>query len=134
MDPEGIQMGEYPDYFDDTEEESGCVRLSRVTYELADGQPDAMGWRAVDVEGVSFGTICDMLADANTGQILFVAITSRDTGKTSLVPVEGSYLDLVQRVLIIPARESEIRGCPDFTDDIVDLMPFVDYWMKLAQA
>ena len=127
-------MSDYPDLYDEHDEESGVVRLSRVTYELVEGQPDAMGWSVADIEGVPFGTVSDLLADANSGQILFVAIANNNSCRTALVPVEGAYLDLVRRVLIVPARESEVRGCPDFTNDVVDLMPYVDYWMQLAKA
>ena len=127
-------MSDYPDSYDVREEEGGVVRLSRVTYELVEGQPDAMGWNVADIEGVQFGKVSDLLADANSGQILFVAIANNGSGKTALVPVEGAYLDLVRRLLIVPARESEIRACPDFSDEVVDLMPYVDYWMRLARA
>lgn len=119
-----------PDFADD--EERGLVRLSRVTYELAEGQPDAMGWRAADAEGVEIGSVSDMLADSMSGQIVFVAITFEQSGRTALVPVEGLYLDLTGRVLIIPVRSSDIQACPDFTDEIIDLMPFVDYWTQVT--
>lgn len=126
-------MEYYPDFPEEVEEQqSGLVRLSRVTYELADGQPDAMGWRAADIEGVEFGNVSDLLADAITGQIIFAAITHDSSGKTSLIPVEGISLDLTRQTLIVPVRESDIRNSPDFTDDVVDLMPFVEYWLQLA--
>lgn len=121
-----------PDFAE--EEERGLVRLSRVTYELAEGQPDAMGWRAADAEGVEFGSVSDMLADSMSGQIVFVAVTFDRLDKTALVPVEGLYLDLSAKVLIVPCRQSDIQGCPEFTDDVVDLMPFVDYWTKVTAA
>ena len=121
-----------PDFHDDEEDEIGLVRLSRVTYRLADDQPDAMGWKVADVEGVDFGTVSDLLADATTGQIVFAAITCGDTGRTALVPVEGMYLDEIRTRLIIPVRQSDITGGPDFNDEVVDVMPFVDYWVKLA--
>ena len=127
-------MEYYPDYLDKEEEEVGLVRLSRVTYQLADGQPDAMGWKVTDVEGVEVGTVSDMLADLGTGQIVFVAVKSHQTGKTALVPVEGVFLDLANDMLMVPARESDIRNSPDFTEDIVDVMPFVEYWLKVAIA
>jgi len=127
-------MEYYPDFFDEEEEQIGLVRLSRVTYTLADGQPDAMGWQVADVEGVIVGKVSDLLADASTGQIVFVAVRSEDTGKTALVPVEGLYLDIAHDLLIVPARESDIRGCPDFTDDVVDVMPFVEYWLRMASV
>ena len=114
------------------EEERGLVRLSRVTYELAEGQPDAMGWRAADAEGVEFGSVSDMLADSMSGQIVFVAVTFDAPDRTALVPVEGLYLDLTARVLVVPCRRSDIQGCPDFTDQVVDLMSFVDYWTKVT--
>jgi len=120
----------YPNFPEDRDR--GLVRLSRVTYELAEGQPDAMGWRAADAEGVQFGCVSDMLADAQSGQIVFVAITFDVSDKTALVPVEGLYLDLTDKVLIIPVRQSDVQHCPDFTNDVVDLMPFVDYWTRVA--
>jgi len=126
-------MDYYPDFPEDEEEaEGGLVRLSRVRYQLADGQPDAMGWRASDIEDVEFGSVSDMLADAATGQIVFVAVTSGLSGKTALIPVDGMYLDLTDSKLIVPVKLSVIGGCPDFTDDVVDLMPFVDYWTKVV--
>ncbi len=129
-------MEYYPDFFDEEEEEteSGLVRLSRVRYQLADGQPDAMGWSATDVEGVEFGKVSDLLADAMTGQIVFAAVTTYDDGRTALVPVEGMALDMTRSMLLIPLRQSDIRGCPDFTDDVVDLMPFVEYWTRVTAA
>lgn len=114
------------------EEERGLVRLSRVTYELAEGQPDAMGWRAADVEGVQFGSVSDMLADSMTGQIVFVAVTFDTIERTALVPVEGLYLDLTAKVLVIPCRMSDIQAGPNFTEEVVDLMPFVDYWTRVT--
>ena len=127
-------MGYYPDFFDEDEEQIGLVRLSRVTYQLADGQPDAMGWQVADIEGVIFGTVADMLADSGTGQIVFVAVKSEDTERTALVPVEGMYLDIAHDLLIVPARESDVRNSPNFTEDVIDVMPFVDYWVALARA
>ena len=50
------------------------------------------------------------------------------------MPVEGVYLDERALALIIPLRQSDITGCPDFNDDVVDVMPFVDYWVRLAAA
>lgn len=124
-------MDYYPD-FPDEEEEGGLVRLSRVTYQLADGQPDAMGWKVADIEGVKFGRVSDLLADAVTGQIIFAAVTHDRSGRTALIPVEGMYLDVAQNLLIIPARETDISGSPDFNDEVVDVMPFVEYWVRLA--
>ncbi len=123
---------EYRPEFQDDEEESGLVRLSRVRYELAEGQPDAMGWRVADMDGIVFGTVTDLLADVMTGQIVFAAVRGDSSGKTALIPVEGLYLDVGHCLLIVPAKQCEIANCPDFTDDVVDLMPYVDYWLKLA--
>ena len=120
-----------PDFCDD-EDEIGLVRLSRVTYQLADDQPDAMGWKVADIEGVDFATVADLLADATSGQIVFVAVACTDTDKTTLVPVEGIYLDEVNTRLIIPVRQSDITGGPEFNDEVVDVMPFVDYWVRLV--
>lgn len=127
-------MAYYPDFQDEEEEQIGLVRLSRVTYQLADGQPDAMGWRVADVEGVIFGSVADMLADAGTGQIVFVAVRSEETGKVALVPVEGMYLDTAHNLIIVPARESDVVNGPEFTDEVVDVMPFVEYWLNLAKV
>lgn len=123
-----------PDFHDEDEEEVGLVRLSRVTYQLAEGQPDAMGWGVADIEEVEFGCVSDLLADSMSGQIVFVAVTNNGSGKTALVPVEGIYLDEARSRLIIPLRQTDITGCPDFNDDVVDVMPFVDYWVRLAAA
>lgn len=124
---------EYNPYFPEEEQEQlAVVRLSRVTYELAEGQPDAMGWGAADADGIIFGTVSDMLADAMTGQILFVAISHNQTGKTALVPVDGVFLDIAKQIMLVPIPEAAVMGCPDFTEDVVDLMPFVDYWYKLS--
>jgi hypothetical protein len=123
-----------PDFAQNEEQEGGLVRLSRVTYQLADGQPDAMGWKTADIEGMEFGRVSDLLADAATGQIIFAAIDIDYSGKTALIPVEGMYLDMTRSLLIVPVRECEIRGCPSFTDDVVDLMPFVEYWLQHAGA
>lgn len=125
-------MDYYPDFPEDQEDEGGLVRLSRVTYQLTDGQPDAMGWNVADIEGVKFGTVSDLLADAMSGQIIFAAVTNTRSGRTALIPVEGMYLDVAQNLLIIPARESDINSSPDFTDEVVDVMPFVEYWLRLA--
>lgn len=127
-------MDYYPDFRDEEEEQIGLVRLSRVTYQLADGQPDAMGWQVADIEGVIFGTVSDMLADAGTGQIVFVAVRTEEAGKLALVPVEGMYLDIAHDLLIVPARESEVVNSPEFTDEVVDVMPYVDYWVGLARV
>jgi len=127
-------MSYYPDFRDEEEEQIGLVRLSRVTYQLADGQPDAMGWQVADVEGVIFGTVADMLADAGTGQIVFVAVRTEETGKVALVPVEGMYLDTAHNLIIVPARESDVVNSPEFTDEVVDVMPFVEYWLSLAKV
>lgn len=123
-----------PDFHDEEDDEIGLVRLSRVTYQLAEDQPDAMGWGVADAEDVEFGRVSDLLADAMSGQIVFVAVTSDGTGRTALVPVEGVYLDERRARLIIPLRQSDITGCPDFNDHVVDVMPFVDYWVRLAAA
>ncbi len=128
------RMAYYPDFRDEEEEQIGLVRLSRVTYQLADGQPDAMGWQVADVEGVIFGTVSDMLADAGTGQIVFVAVMTEDSGRIALVPVEGMYLDMAHDLLIVPARASDVVNSPEFTDEVVDVMPFVDYWVSLARV
>ncbi len=125
-------MEYYPSFPDEEDEQVGLVRLSRVTYQLAEGQPDAMGWRVADVEGVIVGRVVDMLADAATGQIVFVAIDTEDSDRTALVPVDGMYLDMAHDLLIVPAREEDIRNCPNFTDEVVDVMPFVEYWIRLA--
>jgi hypothetical protein len=127
-------MEYYPDFAEEEEEHGGLVRLSRVRYELAEGQPDAMGWRVADVDGVEFGTVTDLLADSMTGQIIFAAITGDGTSRTALIPVEGVYLDLTRSLLIVPVSESDVMACPDFTDDVVDLMPYVEYWMHKAAA
>lgn len=123
-------MEYYPD-FPEEEASGGLIRLSRVRYQLAEGQPDAMGWSVADVNGIEFGHVTDMLADADTGQIVFVAVTNELSGKTALVPVEGMYLDLTSNMLIVPASESDVEGSPDFSDDVIDVMPFVEYWLKL---
>lgn len=121
-----------PDFYE--EEEGGLVRLSRVRYQLTEGQPDAMGWAVADIEGVEFGKVTDLLADAMSGQIIFAAVTSYDSGKTALIPVEGVYLDLQEEMLIIPVRESDVRRSPSFTEETIDVMPFVEYWLRLATA
>ena len=125
-------MDYQPDFHEEEAYEGGLVRLSRVRYQLSDGQPDAMGWRVVDVEGIEFGMVSDLLADAASGQIVFAAITSEDTGKTALVPVEGTYLDLAESMLIVPVKESEVMSSPEFNDEVVDVMPFVEYWLRVA--
>lgn len=127
-------MGYYPDFHDEEEEQVGLVRLSRVTYQLADAQPDAMGWQVADIEGVIFGTVSDMLADAGTGQIVFVAVKAEESDKIALVPVEGMYLDIAHDLVIVPAREHDVRNSPEFTDEVYDVMPFVDYWIGLARV
>lgn len=127
-------MEYYPDFMDEQEEQIGLVRLSCVTYQLADGQPDAMGWQVADIEGVIFGTVSDMLADAGTGQIVFVAVKDEDSHKIALVPVEGMYLDIAHDLVVVPARETDVRNSPEFTDKVVDVMPFVDYWLSLARV
>jgi sporulation protein YlmC with PRC-barrel domain len=126
-------MEYYPD-FPEEEEEGGLVRLSRVAYQLADGQPDAMGWRVLDNDGVEFGRISDLLADVGTGQIIFAAVTSHASGKTALIPVEGMYLDLAMGAVVVPVSEAAVRGCPEFTDDVVDVMPYVEYWLRQVAA
>lgn len=123
-----------PSFSEDEEEEVGLVKLSQVRYQLAEGQPDAMGWRVADETGIVFGTVADLLADTGTGQIVFAAVRSDATGKTSLVPVEGLFLDEDNDAVIVPASQSEIRESPDFTDEVVDVKPFVEYWLKLALA
>ena len=125
-------MEYYPNFPDKEDEQVGLVRLSRVTYQLADGQPDAMGWQVADIEGVMIGKVADMLADAATGQIVFVAVNTEDSGRTALVPVEGMYLDMAHDLLIVPASEIDVHNCPDFTEEVIDVMPFVDYWVGLA--
>lgn len=125
-------MEYYPDFPEERQQESGLVRLSRVRYQLTEGQPDTMGWMAADIEGIVFGRVSDMLADTNTGQIVFVAVTHEETGKTSLVPVEGLFLDLENELMIMPATEADIMDSPKFTDDVIDVMPFVEYWVGLA--
>mgnify|MGYP001584173527 CR=1 FL=1 len=125
-------MDYYPDF--DDEEEGGLVRLSRVRYQLSEGQPDAMGWRVADSEGVEFGMVSDLLADVATGQIIFAAVTNMDTGKTTLIPVEGMYLDVTDSVMAVPARESDVGRCPEFNEDTIDVMPYVEYWLRLAAA
>lgn len=125
-------MNYQPDFREEEDYEGGLVRLSRVKYQLSEGQPDAMGWRVSDSEGVEFGMVSDLLADASSGQIVFAAVTSEDTGKTALVPVEGTYLDLAENILIVPVKESEVMSSPEFNDDVVDVMPFVEYWIKVA--
>lgn len=121
-----------PDFYD--EEEGGLVRLSRVRYQLQEGQPDAMGWTVADIEGVEFGHVTDLLADAMTGQIVFAAVTSYGTGRTALIPVEGMYLDMHEELLVVPVRESDVRRSPEFEDNTVDVMPYVEYWLRLAAA
>lgn len=130
----GRQMDYYPDFKEEQDEQIGLVRLSRVTYQLADGQPDAMGWQVADIEGVIFGVVSDMLADAGTGQIVFVAVKTEDSGKIALVPVEGMYLDMAHDLLIVPAHENDVINSPEFTDEVVDVMPYVDYWVSLARV
>jgi hypothetical protein len=125
---------DYTPDFHEEDEEIGLVRLSRVTYQLADGQPDAMGWCVADIDGQEFGRVSDLLADAMTGQIVFVAITSGDSGKTALMPVEGVYLDETQQRLWVPLPRCDVTGCPDFNDEVIDVMPFVDYWTTLGTA
>ncbi len=115
----------------DEESEHGLVRLSCVRYEIAEGQPDAMGWRVEDVNGQECGYVSDLLADAVTGQILYVAVTDNDTEKVSLVPVEGSFLDTCHKTLVLSVPESVIANSPDFSDDVVDVSPFIDYWMEM---
>ncbi|MCE5198320.1 PRC-barrel domain-containing protein [bacterium] len=127
-------MEYYPDFMDDEEDVGGLVRLSRVRYQLADGQPDAMGWRVLDVDGLEFGAVSDLLADVGTGQIVFAAIKNFTSGTTALIPVEGMYLDLVESVVVIPVRECDVHDSPDFTDDVVDVMPFVEYWLRRIAA
>lgn len=129
----GFTMSYFPD-FPEEQERGALIRLSRVRYELAEGQPDAMGWRVADINGIEFGTITDLLADLMTGQIIFAAVTADDTGKTALIPVEGVYLDLSRKLLIVPVTESEVRDSPDFSDDVVDLMPYVEYWAAKVAA
>lgn len=127
-------MQYYPDFAEDEEEQIGLVRLSCVTYQLAEGQPDAMGWQVADMEGVIFGIVSDMLADAGSGQIVFVAIEDSQSRKISLVPVEGMYLDIAHALVVVPAMESDVRNSPEFNERVVDVMPFVDYWIGLARA
>lgn len=126
-------MQYYPD-FEQEDAQIGLVRLSCVTYQLADGQPDAMGWQVADMEGVIFGTVSDMLADAGSGQIVFVAIKDEESHKVSLVPVEGMYLDISHALVVVPALESDVLDSPDFTENVVDVMPFLEYWLNLARA
>jgi hypothetical protein len=126
-------MEYYPD-FPEEEEEGGLVRLSRVTYQLADGQPDAMGWRVLDADGVEFGIVSDLLADVGTGQIIFAAVTSNASGKTALIPVEGMYLDLTAGAVVVPVSQSAVSECPEFTDEVVDVMPYVEYWLRRVVA
>ncbi|MHB9035052.1 MAG: PRC-barrel domain-containing protein [Armatimonadota bacterium] len=126
-------MEYYPD-FPEEEEEGGLVRLSRVTYQLADGQPDAMGWRVLDADGREFGIVSDLLADVGTGQIIFAAVKSHTSGKTALIPVEGMYLDLVAGAVIVPVSELAVNECPEFTDEVVDVMPYVEYWLRRVAA
>ncbi|MCL5103209.1 MAG: PRC-barrel domain-containing protein [Armatimonadetes bacterium] len=127
---EGKIMEYYPDFQD--EEEGGLVRLSRVKYQLSEGQPDAMGWRVADTDGVEFGTVSDLLADIATGQIIFAAVMDYGSGRTTLIPVEGMYLDMTDSVVVVPARQSDVRRCPEFTEETVDVMPYVEYWLRLA--
>jgi hypothetical protein len=125
-------MEYHPDFCE--EEEAGLVRLSRVKYQLSEGQPDAMGWTVSDIDGIEFGRISDLLADAMTGQIVFAAVTSHNSSRTALIPVEGMYLDMQMELLVAPVKEADVRRCPDFTDDTVDVMPFAEFWLRQAAA
>lgn len=125
---------DYSPSFPEEQERGSLIRLSRVRYELAEGQPDAMGWKVADINGIEFGTITDLLADLMTGQIIFAAIKTDNTGKTALIPVEGVYLDMSRKLLIVPVTESEVRDSPDFDEDVVDLMPYVEYWAAKIAA
>ncbi|MCX6343532.1 MAG: PRC-barrel domain-containing protein [Armatimonadetes bacterium] len=125
-------MEYHPDFYE--EEEAGLVRLSRVKYQLSEGQPDAMGWTVSDIDGVEFGRISDLLADAMTGQIVFAAVTTHNSGRTALIPVEGMYLDMHMELLVVPVKEADVRRSPDFTDDTVDVMPFAEFWLRQAAA
>jgi hypothetical protein len=93
-----------------------------------------MGWRVLDADGVEFGIVSDLLADVGTGQIIFAAVTSKASGKTALIPVEGMYLDLAVGAVIVPVSELAVRDCPEFTDEVVDVMPYVEYWLRRVAA
>jgi len=120
-------MENYPECSTD-QNEVGLVRLSRISYRLEEGQPDAMGWKVADAEGAVFGTIFDLLADGDSGQIVFVAVTTDESGRRVLIPVEGAYLDLTDETLIIPVSEDDVAHSPEFTDETEDITPFVEYW------
>ena len=44
------------------------------------------------------------------------------------------YLDIAHSLVVVPAMESDVRNSPEFSEQVVDVMPFVDYWLGLARA
>ncbi len=102
------------------------VRLSQVEYETDPNQPDLIGWSVVDAEGEEVGTLHDMLADIDTGEILFAIVNYAE--RCIAVPLELMFLDEDNHRLVIPVEKETINCAPEFNDNTEDLETHVDFW------
>ena len=102
-------------------EEPRLRRLSRVDYEVAEGDPDIRGWRVFDADGNAVGDVHDLIADLNALRVRYVDVEldaperPREERRHVLVPIGAARLSAdVDAITLSGIRSSQLASYPPY--------------------
>ena len=96
---------------ENTNQPDRLASLSESDYEIADGQPDILGWDIEDSDGVKIGEVDDVLYDPQTNKVRYIVL---DT--------ENNDLELEEGHVLIPIGVAELQE-----DDDTVLVPDITF-------
>ncbi len=86
-------------------------------YEVSDDDPDVRGWDVVDRQGISLGSVDELIVDQDALKVRYLSVQlDRSTGATQpyrLIPVGLATLDESEDVVILKSMNIQnLMNCP----------------------
>lgn len=84
-------------------------RLTRLSdmrgFQIANGEPDIVGWEVRTLAGVEIGRIDDLYVDPHRGEVVLIDVDLKDSDQHVNVPIRGVQLDRSRRVVVVDSGD-----------------------------
>jgi hypothetical protein len=88
------------------------VPLSKLKWDVADGEVDVRGWDVRTLSGHEIGSVKDLLVDTAAGEVVMLDIDLKGSRDHTLAPIRAAEIDRSSRVVRIDSSEIEPGAMP----------------------
>jgi photosynthetic reaction center H subunit len=93
--------------------------LSKLKWDVADGEPDIRGWEVKTLSGHEIGKVKDLLVDTEAGEVVMLDIDLEGSRDHTLAPIRAAQVDRSSRVVRIDSSDIEAGAMPSLTRDAI---------------